>query len=119
VCHFHILAMIDWGFLSEYRRSAQRSQENLFSRFIPYLRQRLISCRRVGIIPGGMDTETMTRKNQVRSTPWTDMCHPCKSSGSGGAGASAALALLDDVHRNRLRRAALHLPARRSERGPS
>ena len=40
-------------------------------------------------------------------------------SGSGGAGASAALALLDDAHRHRLRRAALHLPPRRSERGPS
>ena len=30
------------------------------------------------------------------------------------AGAPAALALLDDVHRHRLRRGALHLPARRS-----
>ena len=40
-----------------------------------------------------------------------------RPSGSGGAGASAALALLDDVHRHRLRRAALHLPPRRSERG--
>ena len=44
---------------------------------------------------------------------------PMRPSGSGGAGASAALALLDDVHRHRLRRAALHLPPRRSERGPS
>ena len=49
-----------------------------------------------------------------------------RPSDSGGAVASAALALLDDVHRHRLRRAALHLPppgapkARRcSERGPS
>jgi len=42
-----------------------------------------------------------------------------RPSGSGGAGASAALALLDDVPRHRLRRAALHLPLRRSERGPS
>ena len=42
-----------------------------------------------------------------------------RPSGSGGAGASAALALLDDVQRHRLRRAALHLPLRRSERGPS
>jgi hypothetical protein len=33
-------------------------------------------------------------------------------------GASAALALLDDIHRHRLRRAAWHLPPRRSERGP-
>jgi hypothetical protein len=33
--------------------------------------------------------------------------------------ASAELALLDDVHRHRLRRAALHVPPRRSERGPS
>jgi hypothetical protein len=41
---------------------------------------------------------------------------PMRPSGSGGAGASAALALLDDVHRHRLRRAALHLPLRRSER---
>ncbi len=44
---------------------------------------------------------------------------PMRPSGSGGAGASAALALLDDVQRHRLRRAALHLPPRRSERGPS
>ena len=44
---------------------------------------------------------------------------PMRPSGSGGAGASAALALLDDVHRHRLRRAALHLPPRRSERGSS
>jgi len=44
---------------------------------------------------------------------------PLRPSGSGGAGASAALALLDDVRRHRLRRAALHLPPRRSERGPS
>jgi hypothetical protein len=29
------------------------------------------------------------------------------------------LALLDEVPRHRLRRAALHLPPRRSERGPS
>jgi hypothetical protein len=40
-------------------------------------------------------------------------------SGSGSAGASAALALLDDVHRHRLRRAALHLPLRCSERDAS
>ena len=39
-------------------------------------------------------------------------------SGSGGAGASAALALLDDVHRHRLRRAALHLPPPGQERVP-
>ncbi len=38
---------------------------------------------------------------------------------SGSAGASAALALLDDVQRHRLRRAALHMPPRRSERSPS
>ena len=44
---------------------------------------------------------------------------PMRPSGSGLAGTSAALALLDDVHRHRLRRAALHLPPRRSERGPS
>ena len=44
---------------------------------------------------------------------------PMRPLGSGGAGASAALALLDDVPRHRLRRAALHLPPRRSERGPS
>ena len=42
---------------------------------------------------------------------------PMRPSGSGLAGTSAALALLDDVHRHRLRRAALHLPLRRSERG--
>ena len=44
---------------------------------------------------------------------------PMRPSGSGGTGASASLALLDDVPRHRLRRAALHLPPRRSERGPS
>ena len=44
---------------------------------------------------------------------------PMRPSGSGGAGASAALALLDDVPRHRLRRAALHLSPRGSERGPS
>ena len=44
---------------------------------------------------------------------------PMRPSGSGGAGAFAALVLLNDVHRHRLRRAALHLPPRRSERGPS
>ena len=44
---------------------------------------------------------------------------PVRPSGSGGAGASAALALLDDVHRHRLCRAAWHLPPRRSERGPA
>jgi hypothetical protein len=51
---------------------------------------------------------------------------PMRPSGSGAAGASAALALLDDVPRYRLRRAALHLPppgapqvGRCSERGPS
>ena len=51
---------------------------------------------------------------QRRDRPAT----PMRPSGSGG-GASAALALLDDVQRHRLRRAALHLPPRRSERGPS
>jgi hypothetical protein len=35
------------------------------------------------------------------------------------AGASVALALLDDVLQHRLRRAALHLPTRRSERDAS
>jgi hypothetical protein len=34
------------------------------------------------------------------------------------AGTSAALALLDDVHRHRLRRAALHLPPPGQERAP-
>jgi len=52
---------------------------------------------------------------QRRDRPAT----PMRPSGSGGTGASAALALLDDVQRHRLRRAALHLPPRRSERGPS
>ena len=41
---------------------------------------------------------------------------PMRFSGSDVAWASASLALLDDVHRHRLRRAALHLPPRRSER---
>ena len=44
---------------------------------------------------------------------------PMRPSGSDGAGASASLALLDDVQRHRLRRAASHLPQRRSERGLS
>ena len=44
---------------------------------------------------------------------------PMRPSGSGLAGASAALALLDDVHRHRLRRAALQLPPPGQERGPS
>ena len=35
---------------------------------------------------------------------------PMRPLDSGLAGTSAALALLDDVHRHRLRRAALHLP---------
>jgi len=59
---------------------------------------------------------------QRRDRPAT----PMRPSGSGGAGASAALALLDDVQRRRLRRAALHLPppgalqaGRCSERGSS
>jgi hypothetical protein len=42
---------------------------------------------------------------------------PMRPLGSGLAGTSAALALLDDVQRHRLRRAALHLPLRRPERG--
>ena len=41
---------------------------------------------------------------------------PMRPRGSGGAGASAALAFLDNVP-HCLRRAALHLPLRRSERG--
>ncbi|MGA2264202.1 MAG: hypothetical protein ABSH28_22555 [Acidobacteriota bacterium] len=44
---------------------------------------------------------------------------PMRPSGSGGAGAIGTRALLDDVPRHRLRRAALHLPPRHSERGPS
>jgi hypothetical protein len=51
---------------------------------------------------------------------------PMRPSGSGGAGASETRALLDDVPRHRLRRAAWHLPppgppqaGRCSERGPS
>jgi len=43
---------------------------------------------------------------------------PMRPLGSGLAGTSAALALLDDVHRHRLRRAALHLPLPGQERGP-
>ena len=42
---------------------------------------------------------------------------PMRPSGSGLAGTSASLALLDDVHRHRLRRAALHLPPPGQERG--
>ena len=36
---------------------------------------------------------------------------PMRPSGSGGAGAIGTRALLDDVRRHRLRRAALHLPS--------
>ena len=43
---------------------------------------------------------------------------PMRPSGSGLEGASASLALLDDVHRHRLRRAALHLPLPSQEHGP-
>ena len=43
---------------------------------------------------------------------------PMRPSGSGLEGASASLALLDDVHRHRLRRAASHLPLPSQERGP-
>jgi len=43
---------------------------------------------------------------------------PMRPSGSGWEGASASLALLDDVRRHRLRRAALHLPLPSQERGP-
>jgi hypothetical protein len=44
---------------------------------------------------------------------------PMRPSGSGLAGTSALLALLDDVHRHRLRRAASHLPLPGQERGHS
>ena len=43
---------------------------------------------------------------------------PMRPSGSGLAGTSALLALLDDVHRHRLRRAASHLPLPGQERDP-
>ena len=43
---------------------------------------------------------------------------PMRPLGSGGAPASAALPLLDNAPRHCLRRGALHLPARRSERDP-
>jgi len=42
---------------------------------------------------------------------------PMRPSGSGLEGASALLTLLDDVHRHRLRRAALHLHLPSQERG--
>ena len=42
---------------------------------------------------------------------------PMRPPGSGLEGASASLALLDDVQRHRLRRAALHLPLPSQERG--
>ena len=42
---------------------------------------------------------------------------PMRPSGSSLAGTSAALALLDDVHRHRLRRTALPLPPPGQERG--
>ena len=51
---------------------------------------------------------------QRRDRPAT----PMRPSGSGLAGTSASLALLDDVQRHRLRRAALHLPPPGQERGP-
>ena len=41
---------------------------------------------------------------------------PMRPLGSGLEGASASLALLDDVRRHRLRRAALHLPPPGQER---
>ena len=41
-----------------------------------------------------------------------------RPSGSGGAPASAALPLLGNARSHCLRRGALHLPARRSERDP-
>jgi len=47
------------------------------------------------------------------------LASPMRPMGYGGAGACAALVLLDDVHRHRLRRTALHLPPRRSERDAS
>jgi hypothetical protein len=43
---------------------------------------------------------------------------PMRPLGSSLEGASASLALLDDVHRHRLRRVALHLPLPSQERGP-
>jgi hypothetical protein len=43
---------------------------------------------------------------------------PMRPSDSGVAQASASLALLDDVRRHRLPRAALHLPPPGQERGP-
>jgi hypothetical protein len=44
---------------------------------------------------------------------------PMRPLGSGCAGASASLALLDDVHRHRLRRAVSHLPPHSQERDTS
>jgi hypothetical protein len=43
---------------------------------------------------------------------------PMRPWGSGLEWASASLAILDDVHRHRLRRAALYLPLPSQERGP-
>ena len=46
--------------------------------------------------------------------------HPCALRVPAARGhLRLVLALLDDVHRHRLRRAAWHLPPWRSERGPS
>ena len=44
---------------------------------------------------------------------------PIRPLGSGYAGTSASLALLDNVHRHCLRRAASHLSSHSQERGPS
>ncbi|MBP1610617.1 MAG: hypothetical protein H6Q04_2852, partial [Acidobacteria bacterium] len=44
---------------------------------------------------------------------------PMRALGSGLAGTSAALALLDDVQRHRLRRAVLHLPLQARNAAPS
>ncbi len=44
---------------------------------------------------------------------------PMRPSGSGAAGSSAALALLDDVKRHPRGRAAVAQPPRRSEPGPA
>src|SRR5206468_8010156 len=56
----------------------------------------------------------------VQSSPngrWQSPARPMRPSGCGGGGPSASLRRLDDVHRHRLRRRALHTAPRRSQRG--
>ena len=52
-------------------------------------------------------------RNKEPGQKYRGACEP-QPTGRGGGRPSAALPLLDDAHRHRLRGGALHLPARRS-----